>query len=89
MAESESKLSRGDELNEVEARKRKLHLWRAVGLMWCGFMFPAMTLLQWYDSGYVRIPPLRPLLWSTIPSLISAGFFWGLLVWTHRRSPDL
>jgi hypothetical protein len=78
-----------DEPKDALARKQKRFAWRAAVLCQGGFLFLSMTLIEWYGKGYIRVPPLRPLLWSTIPSLICAGYFAGLVLWTHRRNPDL
>lgn len=88
MDQSESKLFPGDK-QEVLTQERKRFAWRPAVLCQGGFLFLSMTLMEWYSKGYIRIPPLRPLLWSTIPNLVSAGFFAGLILWTHRRNPAL
>jgi hypothetical protein len=88
MDQSASKLFPNDK-KEVLARKRKRFAWKAAVLCQGGFLFLSMTLLEWYSKGYIRMPPLPLFLWSTIPSLICAGYFSGLVLWTHRRNPDL
>ena len=78
------------ESKEVLARKRKVYVWKNGVLGWGGFMFLFMTFFDWYSKGYIQIqmPPVRRLLWMTIPSLIIwpiAGYGWGVTTWRHRR----
>lgn len=85
--------SLNDESDGAQARKRKRYVWKNGVLGWGGFMFLFMTFFDWYSKGYIQIqmPPVRRLLWMTIPSLIIwpiAGYWWGVTTWRHRRDTD-
>lgn len=91
MPDSPSKLFPNDEAKDVQARKRRRFVWKNGVLGWGWFMFVWMTAFEWYTKGYIRLPPLRPLLWSIIPNLIIfpvAGYWWGVTVWRHKRDSD-
>jgi hypothetical protein len=87
-----TKLFPSGEPEEVQARRRRRFVWTTGVLGWGGFMFLFGTLDDWYRAGYIRIPPLRPFLSSTIPNLIIwpiAGYFFGAMLWRRRRDSDL